>query len=68
MIHRRLQQSLYIELPLLDSDRTGLDRQRNATLRPLPIIAGIFVATLANHLLACSVGEWVGSLITPNIQ
>jgi Ca2+/H+ antiporter, TMEM165/GDT1 family len=35
--------------------------------KPLPIIAGIFVATLVNHLIACSVGEWVGTLITPNI-
>jgi putative Ca2+/H+ antiporter (TMEM165/GDT1 family) len=35
--------------------------------RPLPIIAGIFVATLANHLLACWFGEWVGKLITPQI-
>jgi Ca2+/H+ antiporter, TMEM165/GDT1 family len=35
--------------------------------KPVPIIAGIFVATLVNHLIACSVGEWVGSLITPNI-
>ena len=30
--------------------------------KPLPIIAGIFVATLINHLIACSVGEWVGTL------
>lgn len=35
--------------------------------KPAPIIAGIFVATLVNHLIACSVGEWVGSLITPAI-
>jgi len=35
--------------------------------KPVPIIAGIFVATLVNHLIACSVGEWVGTLITPNI-
>ena len=35
--------------------------------RPLPIIAGIFVATLGNHLLACWFGEWVGHLITPQI-
>jgi putative Ca2+/H+ antiporter (TMEM165/GDT1 family) len=26
--------------------------------RPVPIIAGIFVATLLNHLGACWVGEW----------
>jgi Ca2+/H+ antiporter, TMEM165/GDT1 family len=35
--------------------------------RPVPIIAGIFVATLGNHLLACWFGEWVGTLITPQI-
>jgi putative Ca2+/H+ antiporter (TMEM165/GDT1 family) len=35
--------------------------------KPMPIIAGIFVATLVDHLIACSVGEWVGTLITPNI-
>jgi Ca2+/H+ antiporter, TMEM165/GDT1 family len=35
--------------------------------KPVPIIAGIFVATLANHLIACSIGEWIGTLITPNI-
>jgi Ca2+/H+ antiporter, TMEM165/GDT1 family len=33
--------------------------------KPLPIIAGIFVATLLNHLIACLFGEWVGKLITP---
>jgi hypothetical protein len=35
--------------------------------KPVPIIAGIFVATLVNHLIACSVGEWAGSLVTPAI-
>jgi Ca2+/H+ antiporter, TMEM165/GDT1 family len=35
--------------------------------KPIPIIAGIFVATLVNHLLACLVGEWVSTLLTPNI-
>lgn len=35
--------------------------------KPVPIIAGIFVATLVNHLIACSVGEWAGTLITPDI-
>jgi Ca2+/H+ antiporter, TMEM165/GDT1 family len=35
--------------------------------QPAPIIAGILVATLANHLLACLVGEWLGELITPNV-
>jgi putative Ca2+/H+ antiporter (TMEM165/GDT1 family) len=31
--------------------------------KPLPIIAGIFIATLANHLLAGSLGVWLGRLI-----
>jgi putative Ca2+/H+ antiporter (TMEM165/GDT1 family) len=35
--------------------------------KPAPIIAGIFVATLINHLIACSVGEWVRTLMTPAI-
>jgi putative Ca2+/H+ antiporter (TMEM165/GDT1 family) len=35
--------------------------------RPVPIIAGVFVATLGNHLLACWFGEWVGHLITPQV-
>jgi len=35
--------------------------------KPAPIIAGIFVATLVNHLIACLVGEWVSTLITPGV-
>ena len=35
--------------------------------KPLPIIAGILAATLVNHLLACLLGEWVSTLLTPNI-
>jgi putative Ca2+/H+ antiporter (TMEM165/GDT1 family) len=35
--------------------------------KPAPIIAGIAVATLVNHLLACLVGEWVSRLLTPNV-
>jgi len=35
--------------------------------KPVPIIGGIFVATLLNHLIACSVGEWAGHLITPRL-
>jgi putative Ca2+/H+ antiporter (TMEM165/GDT1 family) len=35
--------------------------------RPVPIIAGVFVATLTNHLLACWFGEWAGTLLTPQI-
>jgi putative Ca2+/H+ antiporter (TMEM165/GDT1 family) len=33
--------------------------------KPVPIIAGIFVATLANHLGACLLGQWGGKLISP---
>ncbi len=33
--------------------------------RPWPIIAGIFVATLANHLFAGYVGAWLATLISP---
>jgi Ca2+/H+ antiporter, TMEM165/GDT1 family len=35
--------------------------------KPMPIIAGIFVATLLNHLGACWVGEWAGKLISPQL-
>jgi len=35
--------------------------------RPVPIIAGIFVATLLNHLGACWVGQWAGKLVTPQV-
>jgi putative Ca2+/H+ antiporter (TMEM165/GDT1 family) len=31
--------------------------------RPMPIIAGIFVATIANHFLAALAGHWVAGLI-----
>jgi putative Ca2+/H+ antiporter (TMEM165/GDT1 family) len=31
----------------------------------VPIILGIFVATLANHFLAGSVGAWLASLVSP---
>ena len=33
--------------------------------RPAPIIAGIFVATLANHAVAALAGAWVGDLLSP---
>lgn len=33
--------------------------------KPLPIIAGIFVATILNHALAGSVGVWLAQLISP---
>jgi len=33
--------------------------------KPVPIILGIFAATLLNHVIACVVGEWVGALLSP---
>jgi putative Ca2+/H+ antiporter (TMEM165/GDT1 family) len=33
--------------------------------KPLPIIAGIFLATVANHALAGAVGAWITSLVAP---
>ena len=50
-------------------DKTQLQSLILATRlrKPVPIIAGIFVATLVNHLIACSVGEWVGTLLTPTV-
>ena len=35
--------------------------------RPLPIILGILVATLANHALAALLGQWAGSLLSPRV-
>jgi putative Ca2+/H+ antiporter (TMEM165/GDT1 family) len=35
--------------------------------KPGPIIAGIFVATFLNHLVACSLGAWAGKLISPQL-
>lgn len=34
--------------------------------KALPIIAGIFAATSINHLIACMIGEWAGTLIRPD--
>jgi len=34
--------------------------------RPLPIVAGILVATLANHALAAAVGAWLAALAAPS--
>lgn len=34
--------------------------------RPLPIVLGIFAATLANHAMAAAVGAWVSSLLGPD--
>jgi putative Ca2+/H+ antiporter (TMEM165/GDT1 family) len=35
--------------------------------RPLPIIAAIFLATLANHGAAGAIGVWIGRYLTPAI-
>jgi putative Ca2+/H+ antiporter (TMEM165/GDT1 family) len=35
--------------------------------KPLPIIMGIFLATIVNHGLAGAVGAWVANSIDPNI-
>lgn len=35
--------------------------------RPVPILAGILVATLANHAAAALFGEWVGDLLSPSL-
>lgn len=35
--------------------------------RPAAIVAGIFVATIANHALAGWTGAWIGSLFAPDI-
>lgn len=35
--------------------------------RPAPIIAGILVATLANHALAGAVGGWVAQALGPDV-
>jgi putative Ca2+/H+ antiporter (TMEM165/GDT1 family) len=36
--------------------------------RPLPIVLGIFVATLANHAFAAAVGALVGRLLGPEVM
>jgi putative Ca2+/H+ antiporter (TMEM165/GDT1 family) len=35
--------------------------------KPLPIIAGILVATLANHALAAWLGGWIAGLMGPQL-
>ena len=35
--------------------------------RPLPIVAGILVATVANHAFAAAVGAWVGAALGPGV-
>lgn len=34
--------------------------------RPIPIICGILMATLANHAMAAVAGEWIGDFLSPN--
>lgn len=36
--------------------------------RPWPIIAGIFAATLANHLCAAFAGDWIASNVSPDVM
>ena len=36
--------------------------------RPVPIVLGILVATLANHALAAAVGAWIASTLGPEIM
>jgi putative Ca2+/H+ antiporter (TMEM165/GDT1 family) len=36
--------------------------------RPWVVMAGILVATLANHLLAASVGTWVSAQVPPRVM
>ena len=35
--------------------------------KPWPILAGVLVATLANHALAGWIGVWFGALLTPRV-
>jgi Ca2+/H+ antiporter, TMEM165/GDT1 family len=35
--------------------------------RPLAVLLGILVSTLANHLLAALLGQWAGSLLSPHV-
>ena len=35
--------------------------------KPLPIIAGILVATIVNHGLAGALGAWITSAISPEV-
>ncbi len=36
--------------------------------RPVPIVLGILVATIANHAFAAAVGAWVASLMGPDVM
>jgi len=59
--------SLFTVLAAEMGDRTQLLSLVLATQyrKPWPIIAGIFVATLANHAASGFIGAWFGSLLTP---
>lgn len=35
--------------------------------RPVPIVLGILIATLANHAVAGALGAWISSLVSPQI-
>lgn len=35
--------------------------------RPLPIVAGILVATIVNHALAGALGAWITSVVRPEV-
>lgn len=35
--------------------------------RPVPIMLGILIATLANHAFAGFIGQWFAELVTPNV-
>jgi Ca2+/H+ antiporter, TMEM165/GDT1 family len=35
--------------------------------RPAAVIAGVLVATLVNHLIACWFGQWAATLLTPGV-
>jgi len=50
-------------------DRTQLLTLVLAALyrRPWAILAGIFLATLANHAAAAALGAWLGALLTPAV-
>ena len=36
--------------------------------KPVPIILGVLVATLANHAGAGAIGTWLGALVTPSVM
>ena len=35
--------------------------------RPLPMVAAIFIATIANHAFAAAVGSWITSMLGPDV-